>query len=83
MASYPKLKENYDEILRRVQKLIALDSWDGEVTKKFTKPSAPGQFVFELPQVRRILPSSILNMLSNWTSGRFGVQCWITTAWLA
>jgi len=56
MASHPKLKENYDEILRRVQKLIALDSWDGEVTKKFTKPSAPGQFVFELPQIARYKP---------------------------
>ena len=51
LGAQPKLKENLNEILSRVEKLFKVEEWDRSAMKGFTKPSEPGLFTFELPQV--------------------------------
>lgn len=62
-AAQPKLRSSVDAILHKARTLVAVprDQWDVQADGRFAKPSAPGSFAFELPQVwdsTRTLPIS-------------------------
>jgi len=54
-AAQPKLRSSVDAILHKARTLVAVprDQWDVQADGRFAKPSAPGSFAFELPQVAR------------------------------
>eukprot|EP00854_Cymbomonas_tetramitiformis_P006172 gene6172-7401_t len=48
----PSLKQHLAKLLYQARKLIEIDSWDQQ-DEAFQRPSGPGQYAFELPQVAR------------------------------